>query len=242
MTMRKIKIMAAAAVPVLVPAGKPVGRGNQRSVARLLRRMLIGLGLAGAVVLSFTPAALLASAAPSLSFTPSSWTAGPIASGTQTSQTFTLTNTGGKASAAITAVTLSGPAAFTKTADTCTGTSLGPDKSCTVTVQYAPASNGESDTATLSASGIHASATASLSGSSTSLLAQAQSDCKTIGGTFSTDPHTDYWGTGSAFLWDCNSAPSNVLLSASVLSDCTAMGGAGIYGNVLPPYDFTCIM
>ena len=39
-------------------------------------------------------------------------------------------------------VTLSGAAVYAKTADTCTGTSLGPRKSCTVTVRFAPAAAG----------------------------------------------------------------------------------------------------
>ena len=38
------------------------------------------------------------------------------------------------------AVTLTGQAGFTKSGDTCTGTSLGPGQSCTVSVQFTPAS------------------------------------------------------------------------------------------------------
>jgi hypothetical protein len=69
--------------------------------------------------------------------------------GQSASQTFTLTNTDGKASGAVT-ITLSGSPALTKTADNCTGKNLAPKKSCGLTVKYAPTTNG-SDTAALSA-------------------------------------------------------------------------------------------
>jgi hypothetical protein len=51
------------------------------------------------------------------------------------------------------AIALSGSAAFTETADGYTGRSLGPKKSCGVTVEYAPTANSESDSATLTANG-----------------------------------------------------------------------------------------
>jgi hypothetical protein len=60
-------------------------------------------------------------------------------------------------------VTLSGAAVYAKTADTCTGTSLGPRKSCTVTVRFAPAAAGTA-TAALTAAGQHATATDTLTG------------------------------------------------------------------------------
>lgn len=192
---------------------------------RLLRRALPVVSLAVLGVLSFTPAALASTAAPSLSFTPSSWTAGPIDSGTTTTQTFTLTNTGGKASGGLT-VTLPGSAAFTTTADTCTGRSLGPGKSCSITVQYAPASNAENDTATLTATGAQASATAPLSGSSTNPnpFAQSQADCEAIGGTFSTDPSTDVLLGGAGFIWSCNNSPVEPG-SRTLIDDCLNDGG-----------------
>jgi hypothetical protein len=214
------------------------------NVVPLVRRMLLGLGLGLLGVLSFTPTALASSAAPSLSFTPSSWTAGPIASGTTTSQTFTLTNTGGMASGTIT-VTLSGSAAFTTIADTCTGRSLGPDKSCSVTVQYAPTSNGESDTATLSANGEHASASAPLTGSSTNPnpFAKSQADCEALGGTFSTDPSTDQFGFGTRFLWSCNNQTTASGLGGTLANDCLADNGGqgeGFETSAIPPFDSSC--
>jgi hypothetical protein len=50
------------------------------------------------------------------------------------------------------------------TADGCSGTSLGPKKSCTVTVLYAPAAVGENDGATLTATGEYGSASIALTG------------------------------------------------------------------------------
>jgi hypothetical protein len=65
-------------------------------------------------------------------------------------QTFTLKNTGGRPTGAL-SISLTGSSAFTKTADTCTGTKLTAKRVCSVTVKYAPTANG-SDSATLSAS------------------------------------------------------------------------------------------
>ena len=64
-------------------------------------------------------------------------------------------------------VSLTGSSAFSITADTCTARSLGPKKSCSVTVQYAPTTAGSSDTGTLTAMSKKpaASASASLTGS-----------------------------------------------------------------------------
>jgi len=79
--------------------------------------------------------------------------------------TFTLTNSGGRASGTL-VVTLSGPTVFTVTADGCTGRSLGPNNWCDVTVQYAPTTSGENDSATLTATGEHQSAILPLTGKS----------------------------------------------------------------------------
>jgi hypothetical protein len=101
---------------------------------------------------------------PSLSWSPSSSGAfdyGSVVTGQDSSQEFTLTNSGGSASAAL-VVTLSGGSAFSITEDNCTGTSLGPHKSCTVTVDYAPTAAGQSDPATLTAQGKKDAANASL--------------------------------------------------------------------------------
>jgi Domain of unknown function (DUF5050)/Abnormal spindle-like microcephaly-assoc'd, ASPM-SPD-2-Hydin len=90
----------------------------------------------------------------SLAFTPTTsagtYDFGTLAVGATASQTFTLKNSGGTATGALT-VSLTGSAAFTKAADGCTAISLGAGKSCTVTVQYSPSATGASDTAQLTA-------------------------------------------------------------------------------------------
>src|SRR5690349_18995035 len=106
-----------------------------------------GMLAAGLVVAAAGPAA--AGKVPALAFSPAPYGFGQVTDGQTASQTFTLANSGKSASGAL-RVTLPGSAAFTITADTCTGTSLGPATSCTVTVQFAPSSAG-TVTATLTA-------------------------------------------------------------------------------------------
>jgi hypothetical protein len=74
-----------------------------------------------------------------LGFTPSSYDYGLVATGESATQTFTLANSSGQATGPLT-VTVAGPAEFTTTGDSCTGTSLGPGKACTVSVRFAPTS------------------------------------------------------------------------------------------------------
>jgi hypothetical protein len=126
---------------------------------------LIALGLLALVVL--VPTASGAGVA-AIAINPSTWDYGTIDAGTTASKTFVLTNSGGKATRSL-RVTLTGSSAFSKTADTCTGRSLGPSRQCSVTVQYAPTTTGQSDSATLAATGKKppASASASLTGAST---------------------------------------------------------------------------
>jgi hypothetical protein len=65
-------------------------------------------------------------------------------------QAFTLRNSGSATTSAL-KIGMSGSSTFTKTMDTCTGTSLGPAKSCSVTITFAPASSSQSYKATLTA-------------------------------------------------------------------------------------------
>jgi uncharacterized repeat protein (TIGR01451 family) len=132
-------------------------------------RGLIRILVTGVVTVAalFVPAAGQAANAPSsppaLSWSPTTGS-GSFDFGTQVgavSQQFTLTNSGGSATGALTVKVSPSPGPFTITADGCTGTSLGPTKSCKVTVKYTPGSG--SDTGTLSASSPKpAAATASL--------------------------------------------------------------------------------
>ena len=118
-----------------------------------------------AVALAAVPGVANAAAGPVLRWAPTT-SSGTYSYGTVTvshtaSRVFTLTNTGGSVSGAL-KIKLTGSAAFKKTANTCTGRSLGPRKSCQVTVRYAPEITGQADTATLTASSPKAAATASL--------------------------------------------------------------------------------
>ncbi len=90
---------------------------------------------------------------------------GTVDPGTTSSQTFTLTNWGGRGSGPV-PVTLTGSPAFAITDDGCNG-GLGPGKSCTVTVAYAPTGAGQADAATLLVDGKQATASLALTGAST---------------------------------------------------------------------------
>jgi hypothetical protein len=104
---------------------------------------------------------LAAKTAPAtVTWSPSISDYGDLAVGASASQAFTLANTGGKATRALT-VTLTGAAAFAITADTCAGTALGPGKSCQVTVAYSPVASGD-DSATLRVSGTKPAVSASV--------------------------------------------------------------------------------
>jgi len=92
-----------------------------------------------------------------LAFHPAPFDYGQIAVGQRAARTFTLANTGGRASGAL-RVTVSGAAAFAITADTCRA-SLAPGKACTVRVRFAPARGG-TVTTTLRAVGKNGAAAA----------------------------------------------------------------------------------
>ena len=97
-------------------------------------------------------------AAPALSFTPAPFDYGQVGAGQAVSRTFTLANSGGTATGALTD-TLTGAAAFTVTGDTCTGISLAVGATCTVMVRFAPASTA-TGTATLTAASANPAVTA----------------------------------------------------------------------------------
>ena len=109
-----------------------------------------------AAATSFVLPAGSASAAnpgPVLTFTPSTngvYNFGSLSAGQTASQQFRLANSGGAATSAL-VIALAGSSTFTITGDTCNANSLGPKKSCYITVRYAPTSAGQSNTATLSA-------------------------------------------------------------------------------------------
>jgi hypothetical protein len=130
----------------------------------LLLLPLLALAMAGIVG---AVAADAATAPASLAWSPTTssgtYNYGTLAAKATKSVTFTLTNSGGKASGPLT-ITLSGSSAFISTQDGCSGGSLGPRKSCTDTVEYASTSSGQRTTATLSATGEGSSASLTLTG------------------------------------------------------------------------------
>jgi hypothetical protein len=85
---------------------------------------------------------------------------GIVPIGGHSDQTFTLTNAGGTATAAL-SVSLSGSSAFTRLTDSCSAVSLGPAKRCTITVRYLPTASGIA-TATLKATSVKPAAIASV--------------------------------------------------------------------------------
>src|SRR5215471_12884625 len=128
---------------------------------RKLARILVAAG-AAATLGMVVAAAGEAGGPPSLAWSPStggSFDYGMVDVGHDSSQTLTLTNSGGSASSKLT-ISLSGSASFAITANDCK--SLGPGKSCTITVSYAPTASAGPETATLSADGKKDSATADL--------------------------------------------------------------------------------
>ena len=77
---------------------------------------------------------------------------GSVSVGTSSRLTFTLSNVGGS-STAVVRTALTGSAAFSISPgdDQCSGHALGPRKTCTIAVTYAPAAVGAHDVATLTA-------------------------------------------------------------------------------------------
>ena len=140
-----------------------------------------------ALLLVVLPASAVAGTAPHIGFAVQAGGAtdyGTIDAGTTKTQTFTLTNSGGTATSAL-KVSLTGSSAFSipTGGDRCTATSLGPKKTCSVSVQYAPTMAGQTDSTVLKAVSKKPAATATitLSGAST-----ASNACRVTNGTTAT--------------------------------------------------------
>jgi hypothetical protein len=190
----KVVYRTVVGVRGLVPPGDRQGKGrtmsrtfwwNHAAGRAIAGRRRCGLAAAAAVavaMLSVGASAAQAGTPPALGFSPSSGTFGPVGAGSTTSaETFTLMNSGGSATGALT-ISLSGPgaAAFTITSDTCSATSLGPKKRCAVMVTYTATSSGNSDTATLTATGKKWSASTTLPLQGTPLTVTGPLTCKQI--------------------------------------------------------------
>jgi hypothetical protein len=197
-------------------------------------RALIRIFVAVAAVTGMLLAATAGQAGgpPSIAWSPSTsggFDFGTVAVGHTASQTFTLTNTGGSASAALT-VTLSGPATFSIAEDNCTGTSLGPRKSCDVTVEYAPTTSGPSGAATLEAQGKKAAADASLTlTGSAALLFSAD-----LSSANENPPHPESTATGHIdAYWDTTTSMMTVNIVFDGLT--TPNTAAHIHCCIAPP-------
>lgn len=124
------------------------------------RRARVFVLVAAAVGLLFALDSAQAAGGPALSWSPitssppATFNFGAVsaAAGKSASQAFKVTNSGTSATSAL-KISVTGSSAFSKTADACTGMSLGPKKSCSVMVRYAPTRGGQIDTATLTANG-----------------------------------------------------------------------------------------
>jgi hypothetical protein len=189
---------------------------------RVIVRIIIAAAVASSTLFGFA-AIGTAGGPPSISWSPAttgSFDFGTVGVGDVQSQSFTLTNTGGSASAALT-VSLSGPGTFTVTSDGCTGTSLGPMKSCMVTIRYAPTAAGVSDPATLTASGKKIAAHASLALTARALFEFVATgpNAPNLSPLNENPPHPTSSGTGTAFVtWDTTTNLMTVEATFSGLS------------------------
>jgi hypothetical protein len=183
--------------------------------------------LASVVSLAVFAPGVLAGGA-SLAFTPSAHDYGTIDKNTTGSQTFTLKNSSGSTGVLKAALTNSS-SVFSITADSCTGTTLGPKKQCSVTVKYAPTTDGSTDNGSLTVSGkkLSVSASASLIGHSTQAKS-SESDCESLGGVAFMIGGID--DLGQPLLWSCIAFPvsgySDIIAKGNLLNgDCFADGG-----------------
>lgn len=175
--------------------------------------------LAAAALTLLVPGFASAKGAPSISFVPGpTFGFGQVALGSAATQAFVLTNSGGVATAALT-ISLTGSSAFTITANTCSATSLGPKKSCSVTVQYSPGSDteiGTTETGTLSASSRKPAASAGVALSATVGQAANQPPLA-ADDTFLTDEGVaSGWSLGNVLLNDSDADNDAIALSGCV--------------------------
>lgn len=139
-------------------AARTRSRAGERTRGRLLPATAGALAAVTALTLgSATPADAAKGPAPAWNSTPAP-AYGYVAAGDTLEKTFTLTNNGTSSTralkiAATTFIPTGAPREdiFVITADTCAGTALGPGKTCTTTVRFAPTSTGADYTGTLRA-------------------------------------------------------------------------------------------
>src|SRR5262245_45515112 len=196
---------------------------QRENAMRNRRSRIIGALAACAVTVLVVAVAGQAGGPPSLAWSPStndSFGFGLVGVGKTVSQTFTLTNSGGSASAALT-VTLTGPPELSITEDTCSETSLGPRKSCTVTVEYAPTASGPARAATLDASGKKEEATAelALTGSAALQFVADGPAVPGLSGLNESPQHPESTATGTTMVfWDTTTSTMTVIVDFTGLT------------------------
>src|SRR5436190_369433 len=181
-----------------------------------------GVGMSGDRAAAGHPSFPGAAGPPVLAFTPSPFDYGLVSVGQTATETFTLANTGGKASGRLN-FTLPGSADFTITAVTCPGLGLGPGMTCNVTVQFAPSGIG-TVTATLTATGQHASATDVLTGTSSVPLYWTNTGAGTVN-------KVDLPSTSVQILVSGQNVPAALAVDSSHLYWATALGGTIVRAN-----------
>jgi 2',3'-cyclic-nucleotide 2'-phosphodiesterase (5'-nucleotidase family) len=140
------------------------GSSLRLTVLASLSAALAACGGGGSSEASASLAVAAAGRVPAIAWSPAVAGAhdfGTLDAGQRTTAQLTLTNAGGSATGAL-EVSLEGSPSFHLVADGCSGRSLGPQKSCTVTVAFAPSRWGERDAAALTARGEKAAVLARL--------------------------------------------------------------------------------
>jgi hypothetical protein len=195
--------------------------------------------VAGGTVLAWGGAAQAAQVPPALAWSPT--TSGTYdfgivdgVGGKTPTQTFTLTNSGGSSTGTLAPVALTNTSgtAFSITSDRCSGLSLGPRKSCQVTVEYAPTTSGESDIATLTATGEHAAASITLTGQG------GTPDLTLSPGTITVPP--SYYGYGTKnYNYDFGHVSSGMTQTFTVTNSGTGSSNILQLAGLLPNTGFT---
>jgi hypothetical protein len=162
-----------------------------------MRRARVAVILVVGALAFILPATARAGDPPAMAFSPTFW-ATAVHSGTSTTRDFTLTNSGGNATGALTlTISLSGP--FAISVDGCTGVSLGPGKSCKVTVQYAPVTAGITRAELTARSKKYGFSAVSLFGDS---WLTGEEACDQLDGVYGIDDQVHY--SDASVNWTCN--------------------------------------
>jgi hypothetical protein len=132
-----------------------------------------------------------------MAFSPTFW-ATAIHAGTSTTKDFTLTNLGTNGTGVL-ALTVSPSEPFTILVDGCTAVSLGPGKSCVVTLRYAPVTAGITRAGLTAISKKIGFAGVSLTGIS---WLTGEEACDQLGGVYGTDDQIN--SRDRPINWTCN--------------------------------------